>query len=258
MNRLKGFTDEEVYLIKRVFAEASFEIAMTDRYTEEQIKLYDDLYNEIIEEDRERLYKDDYKTIPEIIVTDENVIEELLKKERTMTNKKELKNIKCPHCGESYYREDYSTVTCMYCPTIIKDGKVISRDNNTHTRHCHCLNCGKEFSYIEGEEPAAVLSYEECLNGEEVCRPATKEELEFLNTQDNLSKEETVENELTYEEALSILFSHSDTTDENWKCRCILEEAIERLRKYERDYADKLVDEFMAKTVITETARTSE
>lgn len=168
MNRFKNFTDEEVYLIKRAFAEASFEIVMTDRYTEDQVKLYNDLYNEITEEDKERLYKDDYETTPEIIITDENVIKELLGKERSFIAK------------------------------------------------------GNDVKY------------------------------EFSNTQSKLPKEETIENELTYEEALGILYSHSDTTDENWKCRCILEEAIEQLRKYERDYTNELVDEFMAKTVITD------
>lgn len=67
----------------------------------------------------------------------------------------------------------------------------------------------------------------------------------------------TAENELTYEEALGILVSHSDLYNEVFKCRDILLEAIKRLRKYERDYANELVDDFMPKTVITGTARTS-
>jgi len=52
---------------------------------------------------------------------------------------------KCPHCGESYYREDYTTSTLIYSPIIIKDGKVVSNDLNTYSTHCHCLNCGKDF-----------------------------------------------------------------------------------------------------------------
>ena len=75
MKRFKNFTDKEVYMIQRAFTEASFEIAMTDKYTDDQVKLFNDLYNEIIEEDKKRIYKDDYE------------------KEKKMTNKKELKNI---------------------------------------------------------------------------------------------------------------------------------------------------------------------
>ena len=54
---------------------------------------------------------------------------------------------KCPNCGESYYYEKYSTTTCLYCPPIYKDGVNINPDHNTTTTYCHCLNCGKEFSY---------------------------------------------------------------------------------------------------------------
>ena len=59
----------------------------------------------------------------------------------------ELNAKKCPHCGESYYYEKYSTTTCLYCPPIYKDGVNINPDHNTTTTYCHCLNCGKEFSY---------------------------------------------------------------------------------------------------------------
>ena len=53
----------------------------------------------------------------------------------------------CPHCGESYYMENYSTSTCMYYPPIYKDGVNINPDRNTTTVHCTCMNCGKEFSF---------------------------------------------------------------------------------------------------------------
>jgi hypothetical protein len=53
----------------------------------------------------------------------------------------------CPHCGESYYMENYNTSTCVYYPPIYKDGVNINPDRNTCTTHCTCLNCGKEFSF---------------------------------------------------------------------------------------------------------------
>ena len=56
-------------------------------------------------------------------------------------------NVRCPHCGESYYNELYSTRTSAYYPPIYKDGVNINHDRNTTTTNCHCLNCGKDFSY---------------------------------------------------------------------------------------------------------------
>lgn len=59
----------------------------------------------------------------------------------------ELNSARCPHCGESYYMENYSTTTAMYYPPIYKDGVNINPDRNTTTTHCMCMNCGKEFSF---------------------------------------------------------------------------------------------------------------
>ena len=56
-------------------------------------------------------------------------------------------NVRCPHCGESYYKELYSTRTSVYYPPIYKDGVNINPDKNTTTTNCVCLNCGKEFTY---------------------------------------------------------------------------------------------------------------
>lgn len=53
----------------------------------------------------------------------------------------------CPHCGDSYYRELYTTTTLAYCPPIYKDGENINTDKNKGTTHCLCRNCNKEFSY---------------------------------------------------------------------------------------------------------------
>lgn len=59
----------------------------------------------------------------------------------------ELHSAKCPHCGESYYMENYSASTCVYYPPIYKNGANINPDRNQTTTFCTCLNCGKDFSY---------------------------------------------------------------------------------------------------------------
>ena len=56
-------------------------------------------------------------------------------------------NVRCPHCGESYYKELYSTRTSVYYHPIYKDGININPDRNTTTTNYYCLNCGKDFSY---------------------------------------------------------------------------------------------------------------
>ena len=57
--------------------------------------------------------------------------------------------IKCPHCGESYYRENYTTSTLIGWSPVYRDGILINADSNPNssTIHCTCLNCHKEFSY---------------------------------------------------------------------------------------------------------------
>lgn len=55
----------------------------------------------------------------------------------------------CPHCGESYYIENYNTSTCVYYPPVYKDGVNINPDRNTTTAHCTCMNCGKDFSFTK-------------------------------------------------------------------------------------------------------------
>lgn len=54
-------------------------------------------------------------------------------------------NVKCPHCGKSYYTELHSESTCVYYPPILKDGVNINLGRNKLTTHCKCLNCGEEF-----------------------------------------------------------------------------------------------------------------
>lgn len=58
-----------------------------------------------------------------------------------------MRNVKCPHCGESYYMENHSTSTCMYFPPIYKDGMNINSDRNIYKTYCTCMNCNKDFSY---------------------------------------------------------------------------------------------------------------
>lgn len=55
-------------------------------------------------------------------------------------------DIKCPHCGESYYTIEESSSTCVYYPPIIKDGVNINPDRNTTTQYCRCLNCQERFT----------------------------------------------------------------------------------------------------------------
>ena len=57
----------------------------------------------------------------------------------------------CPHCGESYYAENYSTTTAMYWAPIFKNGVLINENPNITTTHCTCCNCGKSFSYTNKE-----------------------------------------------------------------------------------------------------------
>ena len=58
--------------------------------------------------------------------------------------------IKCPNCGESYFQENYTASTAMYCPPVYLNGVYIeTSDNNYHSTYCTCLNCGKNFSYTK-------------------------------------------------------------------------------------------------------------
>ena len=54
---------------------------------------------------------------------------------------------KCPHCGASYYMENYHESTLKYFPPIYKNGVNINPDRNIHTTHCTCMECKKDFSY---------------------------------------------------------------------------------------------------------------
>lgn len=58
-----------------------------------------------------------------------------------------MNSIKCPKCGESYYKECYSTVTAVYYPPIYKNGININPDKNITTTVCQCINCNNTFNY---------------------------------------------------------------------------------------------------------------
>lgn len=66
----------------------------------------------------------------------------------TTTAKSDIQiNHLCPHCGESYYMENYGITTCVYYPPIYKDGVNINPDRNRTSVNCLCMNCGKDFSF---------------------------------------------------------------------------------------------------------------
>ena len=50
--------------------------------------------------------------------------------------------IKCPKCGKSHFTIGPSTTTCMYCPPVVEDGKMVSKDHNISKTECTCLECG--------------------------------------------------------------------------------------------------------------------
>ena len=43
--------------------------------------------------------------------------------------------IKCPNCGESYYRENYSTTTCLGWTPIYKNGVLMNENPNVNDIH---------------------------------------------------------------------------------------------------------------------------
>lgn len=55
----------------------------------------------------------------------------------------------CPHCGKSYYAEQYSCSTLLWWVPIYKDGVLMNHNPNVTTTYCYCLNCGQDFSFEE-------------------------------------------------------------------------------------------------------------
>lgn len=60
-------------------------------------------------------------------------------------------DIECPYCGAKHYKVGGSSSTAMYCPIIVEDGKVVSKDRNIYTTEYHCLDCGKTFKSVNGK-----------------------------------------------------------------------------------------------------------
>ena len=57
------------------------------------------------------------------------------------------KLIRCPYCGESYYRQLYATCTAVYWEPVFRDGVLQNSNPNVTTIHCHCCACQSEFIY---------------------------------------------------------------------------------------------------------------
>lgn len=54
MNRWSKFTDKELYMLKRIAIESSYEIFVNGAYDEEERELYTSLLNELIVANSER------------------------------------------------------------------------------------------------------------------------------------------------------------------------------------------------------------
>lgn len=74
---------------------------------------------------------------------------------------------RCPKCGESYYRENYSVSTAMYWAPVYKNGVLISENPNTITTYCTCCNCGHSFSYSNKDDTAMSASLDCNISGED-------------------------------------------------------------------------------------------
>ena len=64
---------------------------------------------------------------------------------------KKTSSLACPYCGKSHFTMGPTISTCLYSPTVVKEGKVISKDPNSHTTQCHCLECDKDFLIVNGK-----------------------------------------------------------------------------------------------------------
>lgn len=69
----------------------------------------------------------------------------------------DLKNMRCPKCGKSYYAEGMSTSTCVYYQPIYKDGVNINPDRNIHTTEYYCLECGCHWKQQSNGETTITL-----------------------------------------------------------------------------------------------------
>lgn len=52
--KYESFTDDEIYVLSRQAIEASWDITMTGKYNEPEVKLHNKLMNELIDERKRR------------------------------------------------------------------------------------------------------------------------------------------------------------------------------------------------------------
>lgn len=69
-------------------------------------------------------------------------------------------DVTCPYCGAKHFALGYGITTAVYCPTIIKDGKVIDNDCNSTTYKCTCCECHREFT-IDGHNKVSKIPRQE-------------------------------------------------------------------------------------------------
>lgn len=55
-------------------------------------------------------------------------------------------SIKCPNCGDSYYKVGESISTCVYYQPVYKNGVNINPDHNRSTTQYECCSCGHIWS----------------------------------------------------------------------------------------------------------------
>ena len=62
-------------------------------------------------------------------------------------------DVVCPYCGAKHFSMGYTTSTALYVPQIFINGKLVDNGIKNHTTtHCHCCNCGKDFTFDEKHE----------------------------------------------------------------------------------------------------------
>lgn len=66
-------------------------------------------------------------------------------------------DVVCPYCGAKHFSMGCTTSTALHVTSIVKDGKVLNNGPINHiTTHCHCCNCGKDFTFDEKYESHKV------------------------------------------------------------------------------------------------------
>ena len=58
----------------------------------------------------------------------------------------DINSVKCPNCGDSYYKIGESLSTCVYYQPVYKNGVNINPDRNKSTTKYECCSCGHIWS----------------------------------------------------------------------------------------------------------------